>query len=757
MTWLREKVWVFGGPLADVPAETAWTILAVAAAFCAIFSWISYRSSVARLGIAPSLVLMLLRTGLLVTLLFCLANPVRLERETAKPPEYTPQAAPSRPRLTVVIDRSDSMTLPDNRGRSRLHDALANWRRLEKSAQSYFGEPRYYSFADDLRAAGSLEEALARTGGTGETKLYQSVSQLLKNPVDERPDAVVVLTDGVDTSNESEALLRESAIAAGVPVYFVAGNNRSARPDPFFRVREWRVPPTALPNSEFSVDIAFEAFSRADRTMPFSLWQNGRRIAGGELALTTGSNLVSRSFPVRTAEAGFVELFLRLGAAADSPTAARAVTRVVSPREKKIRVLIHQGALDWGFRHFTEALRTDPGFEFFTIITPDAGLAMVRGGSAGNTMLGRLPDTVQPLASFNCVVLTQPNPARLTTAQQQALVEFVRAGGALLLMNPDADAMARFAGGPLQEVLPVLLDPPGAAGEAQTGKLLPFEPTDAGRASPIFARAGTGGTTLRPRFVDYVPVSRTKPGADVMAVHPTAVDPVSRKPHVLIAMQRFGGGRGALLTTDTLWRWKLDEPSDSRVVETFWQQLLLAIAVPHDAGSLRFLDVPPQVRVGQKVKLRLGGVVSEKLPSVVMKDPGGRTTRLVATLVQDAEAPWSIDWTPDQAGAWEIAAGIERAEMTNIFPLVTADVVGELARSAPALDLLRTLAGETGGTLLTHEPPATWKRPEQKMEKELEEIVSERHLPEWNNWTMLLIALGFYATELVLRRVWKLL
>lgn len=757
MTGAQETVWIFGGPLANVPAETAWTILAALAGFCALFAWVSYRSSVTRLGVLPSLLLMLLRTGLLITLLLCLANPVHLERATAKPAEHSTQTPALPPRLTVVVDRSDSMTLPDNRGRSRLDDALANWRRLEKPAQTYFGETRYYSFAEDLRTAATLEEALTRTGGTSETKLYQSISQLLKKPAAERPEAIVVLTDGVDTSNESEALLRESAIAVGVPVYFVPGNNRSARPDPFLRVREWRVPPTALPNSEFSVEVAFEAFSRADRTVPFSLWQAGRQISAGELALTTGSNLVPRSFPVRVAEPGAVEFVLRLGAARDAPVVARAVTRVVSPREKKIRVLIHQGSLDWGFRHFTAALRTDPTFEFTTIITPDSGLAFARGGPSGNTMLERLPDSAQPLAPFHCVVLTQPNPARFTNAQQQALVEFVRAGGALFFMSPDAEAMARFAGTPLQELLPVSLEPAGAPGANLTGKLLAFLPTETGRTSPIFARAASGGATLQPRFIDYVPVSRAKPGAEVMAVHPTAVDPVSKQPHILIATQSFGRGRGALLTTDSLWRWKLDEPSDARVVETFWQQLLLAIATPREVGGLRFFNVPTQARVGQTVKLRLGGITSEKLPVAVIKDPEGHTNRVTAVLTQDAEAPWSIDWTPQQAGPWEIAAGIEKGPGVNIFPFVVAEVAGELARSPPALDLLRMLAGETGGSLLTQEPPAAWKPATEKKEQEPDAVASERFEPEWNKWTLLLAALGLYAAELIFRRRWKLL
>src|SRR6187549_3611772 len=107
MTEAAETTWVFGGPLANVPAETAWTILAIAAGFSAVFAWVSYRSSVARLGLVPSLVLMLMRTGMLITLLFCIANPVRVERETLKPPARPFEAPPPPPRLAIVVDRSD--------------------------------------------------------------------------------------------------------------------------------------------------------------------------------------------------------------------------------------------------------------------------------------------------------------------------------------------------------------------------------------------------------------------------------------------------------------------------------------------------------------------------------------------------------------------------------------------------------------------------------------------------------------------------
>lgn len=774
-------IWAFGGPLAGAPPATAGTILAAALGLCALFGWVSYRHSVARLGFLPSVLLMLLRATTVAVLLGCLANPMRIERRTGRPPEPPPPPAP--PRLTVVVDRSDSMTVPDNRGRSRLDEALVTWRRLEKTTQTYFGPTHYFSLAEDLRPAATLEEALARQGGTGETRLHRSLATLLKNPAGERPDAMIVLTDGVDTTTDPDSLVREAALAAGVPVYFVAGTNRSARPDPFLRVREWRVPSTAVRRSEFALEATFEAFSRADRTVPFSLWQAGRRIVRGELALTTGPNLISRSFSVAVGEPGPVEFTLRIGVGDEAPVAARALTHVLDPQQQKIRVLVHQSTLDWGLRYFSAALRTDPSFEFFTIMTPDVGLTLAKGPASSGAMIGRLPDTVAPYAQFDCVVLVHPYPKRLATTQQQALVDFVRDGGKVLFLSPDEEAMPQFANGPLKELLPVFVDLDGAAARASeparepglrevaarlrdprsgqsaapTAKLGSLALTDAGRASPIFARAdGKDGGFLLPRFVEYVSLRRAKPGAAVLAVHPTARDGASGNPLILLATQTFGLGRSAILASDSLWRWKLDEPSESRAVETFWQQLLLAIGRKRETASLRFANAPAQVRLGQPVTLRIGGVKSDKLPVVLATDAGGRRLALDVKLTPEAEAPWSVEWTPDRAGSWEVLAGLDGAYRASIFPSVTIEAAGELARTVPALDAMRALAGETGGALLTQEPPAAW-RTETRKEKAPETVVSERKLPRWNTWSLLALALGIYAVELGLRRRWKLL
>jgi len=154
-------------------------------------------------------------------------------------------------------------------------------------------------------------------------------------------------------------------------------------------------------------------------------------------------------------------------------------------------------------------------------------------------------------------------------------------------------------------------------------------------------------------------VSRLRPGAEVLAVHPTVRAPDTGQPYILLATQTFGRGHTAILTTDGLWRWKMSEPSDARVVETFWQQLLLAIGRRAEREHIHFVNVPAQVKVGEVVSLRLAGVAADTAPVVVAKLPDGRGARVTPTPTGDAAAPWRINWKPSLPGSWEFVAAVE--------------------------------------------------------------------------------------------------
>lgn len=758
------EIWEFGGPLTGAPPETVWTLLAIALVFTALFAWVSYRTAVIRLGAISSLALTALRTAAIAVLLLCLANPVRIERTTHEPPPPPAPAAP--PPIAILVDRSASMTTPDERGRTRLAGALATWSRFEQAAGKAFAPLRYYNFTSELLPAENLEAALPATAKTDQTAVYRAIEAALEKSPADRPGAIVVLTDGVDTTSDTPTRVREAAVTAGVPLYFVPGTNGTVRPDPFIRVREWWGPGIAAHNTRFNLEVSFEAYSRGARNVPFTLWVGNRRLERGTLALTPGFNLVPRSFSTLAVEAGQMDFSLRLGDGADAPVVARSSTRVVEKRAT--RVLLYQGALDWGFRYLREALRTDPNFEIAALLSADSQLSLVRSPTGVPQALGRLPEDSKVLEPFDCIVLAYTAPDRLSRPQQQALVEFVRRGGSLLYMSPPLNSGDQFRRSPLQEVLPLEIDdsPTASPAPAARGRrvaltdqggaaLSPFKLTETGQASAIFAQSGQQEPLL-PQFSEFLPASRAKLGADVLAVHPSARDPKTGQPTILLATQTFGRGRTAFLTTDALWRWKMNERADARTVETFWQQLLLALRVEKSVDTLRFAPAPTRVGVDETILLRLGGSKSAEAPTVAAVSPEGQRMSLRTKPTPGEEMPWAVEWTPRAPGLWEIAAGAPDSFPASIFLSVTTEPTGEMARLPPALDVMRTLSADTGGAVLDRQIPASWQTAPTRTQA-MEPLTAERRTLLWNRWEAIGAMLGLFGLELLLRRFLKLL
>jgi uncharacterized membrane protein len=747
--------WKFGGPLAGLAPEVAWAELAGVAAVGLLLVWLSYRQ-LRHLGVFKRFVLVALRTTLLAVLLVCLANPVRVERIRAVPPPPPAIAAPeaAKPRhLAVIVDRSDSMTRKDNRGRSRLDAALETWRRLQPVAEKTFPSVHYFSVAKDLRPATALAEAAGQQGGTGETQLYRSLAEMLKAyPAGQAPDGVVVLTDGLDTSSTAPGELEAAALSAKVPIYFVAGSNRS-RMSPFLRVREWHSPGVVKPQTEFVLDATFEAFSLSDRSVPISLWLGAQRVTVATLKLTRGSNVVPWRFATRSGDPGLLTYTFRLGEAATDPIAARSVVRAV---RSATHVLVYQSVLDWSESFLVNALRDDPDFQYVTLVDASSGLRIATSTGWGGQLVGGLPKKAEAYKRFDCVVLLHLYPQKLDADQQRALVDYVKGGGGVVFVSPDGAAMSQLAGSVLADVLPVVISPAEAATQQIGGNALAdFELTRAGRASPIFANADSA-VPLTPQFFEYTPFRTAKPGAEILAVRTPAISPEGA-PFILLATQTFGRGRATLLTTDGLWRWKMSQPSTSQAYETFWQQLILAAASHSEPDVLRFVR-SVQGAVGRTNLLGLAGAEAAQLPIVHAKAPSGRSSELVVKVTGDPDAPWSVAWAPDEPGVWELVAQLPNAFPAFLYPTAVAEATGEAASTPPALESLREIAAATGGALLTREPPEAWlpESARKKVEKPLEAVVKDQEHLRWNEWPMLIAALAIFGLELLLRRLWKL-
>lgn len=758
--------WLFGGWLGGHSAAP-YVLSAVLVTLLGIALW-SYHRTLRPLTGHQRWILFSLRAALAVALFLCLANPARVERTTL-------EDAIKRP-LAILVDRSDSMTATDNRHRSRLDNAAKIWPRIREAANANFSEVRFHAFGHNLLAANDFASAIRAPVRGEESFLFTSLQSLIDAAPPGGYEAVLTLTDGLDTSMASPDEIMSRAIAADTALYFAPGENR-LRPQEQFRIREIHAPARVLRLTHFDYEAVIEGYSATAREIPVELWSGDRQLASETLQITPGVNLISWKKSIKSDEPGILPLQLRF-----NQEAARSEIRVIGKTD--LDILYYQGALDWGFRFLSNVLHRDPSFRLTALFNPATAIRLMT--VSNNASVRELPSTSAELAQYRIVVLANIFADQLTLAQQNALADYVKNGGGVLFLVPDNDAAEAFAGTKIEEMLPVAF---GGGSERSARdrvaerfqemmrtryksanglqeaiyaedaerrnpkvKLVPFSFPQESELASLFQLTDSNGVAhqIEPKFASYAAVSRSKPGAEVLAVHPVDRDPSTGKPRILLASQSFGRGRSSVLTTDPLWRWKLSLASDSRETEVFWQQLLHWLAGAQING-LHFTGNPPQTGVKQPTRLMVAGASGDFI-HVIAAGPDGSRTTLSARPEGDR---WSLMWTPPTAGEWKITARDRFDEAAIYLQVTPAEAVArETMNLPPAVGLMQRLAAATGGEILRNDPPAAWKSRGHTLDGQ---VLSERRDLLWNTWWVLGPCLGIFATELILRRRWKLL
>jgi hypothetical protein len=542
------------------------------------------------------------------------------------------------------------------------------------------------------------------------------------------------------------------ALAQSTALFFVPGRNRYAG-QPFFSLRDFNVPARVAPHAKFRVEATFDSFQTQAHAVEVNLKVGDAVRPAVALPLAAGRRLAPWSAEVAAGESGTMEIELRAGS-----EIARATVRVARPSTN--RILYFQGALDWSYRFLADILKRNPSFVLTPVFNFPNPAAVLPPGA-----LRRMPEIPKELDGFDIVILANASAAQFTPAQQAALATWVRGGGVVLFFTPDDDSSQGFAGSELEKMLPVLFAPPqpragatarqvlarfgSSAGTAGTTKLTSFAWEETSRVREIFAEAERHQATLvSPQFAEYAHVAAAKPGADVLARHPDDLVAGTQEHAILLAVQRYGSGHSAVLTTDALWRWKLNQPADDRSAEFFWQTLFAWLTRDHDAG-LRFVEAPRVVEFGREVTLRIVGAKTDALRIDVRR--GDRRMALPAT-TRDGTTE-VVTWRPADTGLWQLTASDGTREAHHWITVRAAAASDELSGAAPDEQLLRTLAERTGGSVLENRAPPAWEETPAVRGA----LLGERREPLWHRGWVFGLLLGLYCSELILRRWWRML
>lgn len=651
------------------------------------------------------------------------------------------------PRVIVLADHSRSLSLGegDSTRSARRDHALESIRKGAPSARITvlaFGSGKPIPLVEGAKPSESHSD-------------LRKASAALAESAEERPDALVIVSDGrLDDPPEDATKASLTELFPGTKVHTVATSKRIPKDASIRRVSAaGAVAHVPLP---LRVEIGCDGgLSCGELTVVArELREDGppALLASGIASVKDGHAHLDLTITFERAGPRVLEVSVAAPDGDEIPQNDKRFLTFNVARER-IRVLHVAGRPTNDVRALRQWLKSDASVDlvaFFILRTP------TDNPNAPNDELALIPFPVdelfsEHLPSFDAVVL-QDFDAQPYNMEKHlpALAKYVRAGGGLVMVGgPNSFVAGGYADTPLAEVLPVSLDGSPGATAADTAKVVPAY-TDEGRDAPLLA-------PLRKLLGDELP---EMPGANVLGdVRPSGIALLrhpsrstksgARMP--LLAIGEQGNGRSIALGLDGAWLLQFSEAgakTAGRGYGALWDGLLgwlmrdprfepalLELVSDCVAGSPATLRIHAPSGIGGNVKLEIATLGSEEKPIVVgvpAAPPGARSLEL--------RLP------PLPAGGYTARARIGQAPATRRDFACEAGG-DEWADSRPDPARLERLAKATDGSFFWADDPIVLPLPKATV------VASERHVaPLAPPWAFALFAAATLGLSFVVRR-----
>jgi uncharacterized membrane protein len=684
-------------------SQRMW-LTAAGVAAAALYALWSYRQ-VAALAVRDRTVLLAIRVGLVAVVLFGLLRPMLL----------LSVAVPQQNFVGILLDDSRSMQIADHNGQARSTFTAEQFARTNSALLAELGKRfnlrifRFSSDAERLMNAGDL-----KFEGTA-TRLGDALDRA-RNELSGLPVAgLVLVTDGSDnaerTIDESIAGLKSQ----GMPVFAVGvGKDRLTRDVQVTRVE---TPRQALKGSSLVLDLVVTQVGYSGRKVPLIVEDDGKVVSSQDITLPGDGESQTVKVRLKTADVGSRSFVFSIpaqqGEEVPQNNKRDALIEVSNRREK---ILYVEGEPRPEPKFVRQATDLDDNLQVVllqrtaeaTVSAPDKYLRL--GVDGPEELAGGFPLMRDELFAYRGIILGSIEASAFTPEQQRMLEDFVdvRGGGLLALGGPRSFSEGGWAGTPLSEALPVVLDR-GSRGPQYPPAEIIVRPTRVGSTHPstqIAEKEADAAAKWRdlPPVTSLNPLRDVKPGATVLL---TGSDEKSRE-QVVMAAQRYGRGKAIALAVQDTWLWRMHSKMDIKdpTFHTFWQRLgrWVVDGVP---DRVSVTATPSRVQKGEPVAL-----AAEVLDPEYKGVNEGRITAQVTSpsgKVEDVPMEWTVEhdgeyrarFTPSEDGLYKISVGGTTANATDVGRGATTMRVAPSDReyfdAAMRAPLLERIAEETDG------------------------------------------------------------
>lgn len=725
-------------------------VAAAVAALAVAAAVVTYRRVAGGQRARDRVILAALRVATLCLVLFCLFRPVLVVKA----------AVPQQNFLAVLVDDSRSMQIPDWDGAPRgafVKQSFGRDSALLKALSDRF-VVRTFRFSS---AAARLQSTDDLRFDGADTRLGAAVDGARQELAGLPLAGMVLVTDGADTTDSSlsDALL--GLKAAAVPVFTVGvGRDRLSRDIQVDRVT---TPRRALRGTSLVIDALVTQTGYAGQTVTLDVEDEGRIVGSQEVTLPADGEPAAVRVRFTAADAG-PRLFRfriapRPGELVVENNLREALVDVDDGREQ---ILYYEGEPRPEMAFLNRAVHDDKNLSVVTLQrTADNKYQRFLDVDNPDQLLGGFPKSRDELFAYRGLMLGSIEAGAFTGDQLRMIAEFVerRGGGLLMLGGPRAFAEGGYAGTPVADALPVVLERPARVPDPLPVARLHVRPTRAGEAHGVTQIAPTE-TASRDRWKDMPvltsvnPLTAAKPGATVLL---TGSD--SRRDQIVLAWQRYGRGKALAFAVQDSWHWQMDVriSLEDQTHENYWRQLLrwLVDGVPGPVDVHPLTDrVEPGGRATLVADVVDGGFVEVNDARVVAKVTGPKGG------VVEVPMQWTGERSGQYRGAFAAAEpGLYAAEVqawragkplgTGRTDLRAAPGDGEYFDATMHAARLRRIAEETGGRFYT---PETVSAMPEDLRYAGRGVTTVEEQELWHMPVVLLLFLALLSAEWAFRR-----
>jgi uncharacterized membrane protein len=251
---------------------------------------------------------------------------------------------------------------------------------------------------------------------------------------------------------------------------------------------------------------------------------------------------------------------------------------LIDVRDRREKILYFEGEPRFELKFIRRAVADDKNLQVVALQRTADNKYLRLDVDNPDELVAGFPKTREELFAYRGLILGSVEAGAFTGDQLRMISEFVerRGGGLLMLGGPRSFAEGGYAGTPVAEALPVVLERPGA-GRSSAFARLKVAPTRAGTVHAVTQIAADEAASAArwdklPQVTSVNALTAVKPGATVLL---NGTDERNRS-RVVLASQRFGRGKALAFPIQDSWLWQMhaDIPVDDQTHENYWRQLL---------------------------------------------------------------------------------------------------------------------------------------------------------------------------------------